>query len=95
MKVKLLEAIRAGKTIVTTSVGAAAGFEFRQSRALCVSNKKLEFAKIVIKFLIYSGARYQQEEKALRFSKTLPGWDQVIEEDVRCYNKMIPIIAKS
>ena len=50
--------------------------------ALCVSDKKLEFAKIVIKFLIDPEARYQQKKKALRFSKTLPGWDQVIEEYV-------------
>ena len=94
VKVKLLEAIRAGKAIVTTSVGAQ-GLNLSDNRALCVSDKKLEFAKIVIKFLIDPEARYQQEKRALCFSKTLPGWDQVIEEYVRCYNKMIPIVAKS
>ena len=94
VKVKLLEAIRAGKAIVTTSVGAQ-GLNLSDNRALCVSDKKLEFAKIVIKFLIDPEARYQQEKRALCFSKTLPGWDQVIEEYIRCYNKMIPIVAKS
>jgi polysaccharide biosynthesis protein PslH len=94
VKVKLLEAIRAGKAIVTTSVGAQ-GLNLRDSRALCVSDKKLEFAKIVIKFLMDPVARCQQEKKALRFSETLPGWDQVIEEYVRCYNKMVHIVAKS
>jgi len=94
VKVKLLEAIRAGKAIVTTSVGAQ-GLNLSDNRALCVSDKKLEFAKIVIKFLIDPEARYQQEKRALCFAKTLPGWDQVIEEYVRCYNKMIPIVAKS
>jgi glycosyltransferase involved in cell wall biosynthesis len=94
VKVKLSEAIRAGKAIVTTSVGAQ-GLNLSDNRALCVSDKKLEFAKIVIKFLIDPEARYQQEKRALCFSKTLPGWDQVIEEYVRCYNKMIPIVAKS
>ena len=94
VKVKLLEAIRAGKVIVTTSVGAQ-GLNLSGNRALCVSDKKLEFAKIVIKFLIDPEARYQQEKRALCFSKTLPSWDQVIEEYVRCYNKMIPIVAKS
>ena len=94
VKVKLLEAIRAGKAIVTTSVGAQ-GLNLRDSRALCVSDKKLEFAKIVIKFLMDPVARYQQEKKALRFSNTLLGWDQVIEEYVRCYNKMVHIVAKS
>lgn len=59
------------------------------NRALCVSDKKLEFAKIVIKFLIDPEARYQQEKRALRFSKTLSGWDQVIEEYVRCYDERV------
>jgi glycosyltransferase involved in cell wall biosynthesis len=94
VKVKLLEAIRAGKAIVSTSVGAQ-GFNLTDSKALCISDKKLEFAKIVIKFLTDPKARYQQEKRALLFSKNLPGWDQVIEEYVRCYNRMIPIIAKS
>ena len=94
VKVKLLEAIRAGKAIVTTSVGAQ-GLNISDNRALCVSDKKLEFAKIVIKFLKDPEARCQQEKKALRFSKNLPGWDQVIDEYVCCYNKMIPIVAKS
>jgi glycosyltransferase involved in cell wall biosynthesis len=94
VKVKLLEAIRAGKAIVTTSVGAQ-GLNLRDSRALCVSDKKLEFAKIVIKFLMDPIARYQQEKKALLFSETFSGWDQIIEEYIRCYNEVIPIIAKS
>jgi glycosyltransferase involved in cell wall biosynthesis len=90
----LLEAIRAGKAIVSTSVGAQ-GFNLTDSKALCISDKKLEFAKIVIKFLTDPEARYQQEKRALLFSKSLPGWDRVLEEYVRCYNRMIPIIAKS
>jgi glycosyltransferase involved in cell wall biosynthesis len=94
VKVKLLEAIRAGKAIVSTSVGAQ-GFNLTDSKAICISNKKLDFAKIVIKFLTDPEARYQQEKRALRFSKSLPGWYQVIEDYVRCYNRMIPIIAKS
>ena len=80
VKVKLLERLyETGKAIITTSVGAQ-GLNLSDSRALCVSDKKLEFAQIVIKFLIDPEARYQQEKKALRFSKTLPGWDQVIED---------------
>jgi glycosyltransferase involved in cell wall biosynthesis len=94
VKVKLLEAIRAGKAIVSTSVGAQ-GFNLKDSKAICISDKKLEFAKIVIKFLTDPEARYQQEKRALLFSKSLPDWEQVIEEYVRCYNRMIPIIAKS
>jgi glycosyltransferase involved in cell wall biosynthesis len=81
VKVKLLEAIRAGKAIVSTSVGAQ-GFNFSDSEALCISDKKLEFAKIVIKFLTAPEARYQQEKRALLFSKSLPGWDEVIEKYV-------------
>lgn len=93
VKVKLLEAIRAGKAIVTTSVGAQ-GLNRSDNRAICICDKKLEFANTVIKFLKDPEARDQQEKNALRFSKTLPGWDQVIEEYVSCYNEMIPIVAK-
>lgn len=75
VKVKLLEAVQAGKAIVNTSVGAQ-GF-------------------IVIKFLTDPEARYQQEKRALLFSKSLPGWKQVMKDYVHCYNRKIPIIAKS
>jgi len=85
VKVKILEALRAGKAIVTTPIGAQ-GFN---NEALCVCNKASEFANDVVRLLINPYERHRQEEKALSFANTLPTWDQVKERYVNCYEGLV------
>lgn len=86
IKVKILEALRAGKAIVCTSVGAQGlGID---NRALCICDKIFDFANHVIRFLVNPRDRYDQEQLALRFAKTIPTWDKVKEGYVLSYNEV-------
>jgi glycosyltransferase involved in cell wall biosynthesis len=86
IKIKVLEAIKAGKAIVSTSIGAQ-GLDLN-NRALCVCDKVSDFADNVIRFLVNPQVRLRQEQEALRFARTFPTWNQVKEEYVRCYNEI-------
>jgi glycosyltransferase involved in cell wall biosynthesis len=86
IKVKILEALRAGKAIVSTSVGAQ-GLDIH-NQLLCISDKIPDFANYVIRFLSNPEERRHQEQSALQFAKTLPTWDQVKEDYIRCYNEI-------
>jgi glycosyltransferase involved in cell wall biosynthesis len=87
VKVKILEALRAGKAIVTTPIGAQ-GFGL-DNEALCICNLVSDFANNVVRFLINPYERKRQENRALRFANTLSTWDQVIEQYLRCYRSLI------
>jgi polysaccharide biosynthesis protein PslH len=87
VKVKVLEALKAGKAIVCTSIGAQ-GLGVINNGALCVCDKASDFAKNIVRFLVSPRERHLQEENALSFARTLPTWNQVKEEYVRCYNEM-------
>jgi polysaccharide biosynthesis protein PslH len=87
VKVKILEALRAGKAIVTTPIGAQ-GFGLN-NEALCICNKVSDFADNVVRFLINPNERQRQEERAFRYAKTLPTWDQVKEQYVSCYEDLV------
>jgi len=87
IKVKILEALKAGNAIVSTSVGAQ-GLD-HNNRALCICNTVSDFANNVIRFLTNPHERYLQEQEALRFGRTLPTWKQVAEEYMYCYQKVV------
>ena len=86
IKVKILEAVRAGKAIVSTSVGAQ-GLNI-ENQLLCISDKVSDFANYVIRFLLIAKERHHQEQSALQFAKTMPTWDQVNEDFIRCYTEI-------
>ncbi|MGA7899890.1 MAG: glycosyltransferase, partial [Nitrososphaeraceae archaeon] len=83
IKVKILEALRIGKAIVSTSVGAQ-GLNL-DSSAIRISDKISEFANYVVRFLANPRERRLQEQNALQYAKSFPMWNQVIGEYVRCY----------
>jgi glycosyltransferase involved in cell wall biosynthesis len=86
IKVKILEAVRAGKAIVSTSVGAQGLNIYNQ--LLCIADKPSDFANYVIRFLSIAEERHHQEQNALEFAKTMPTWDQVNEHYIRCYTEI-------
>ena len=81
IKVKILEAVRAGKAIVSTSVGAQ-GLNI-DNQLLRIADKVSDFANYVIRFLSIAEERHHQEENALQFAKTMPTWNQVNEDYIR------------
>jgi glycosyltransferase involved in cell wall biosynthesis len=90
IKVKILEALKAGKAIVSTSVGAQG--LVHNNRALCICDTVIDFANSVIRFLTNPHERYLQEQEALRFGRTFPTWKQIAEEYTYCYQKFVPTI---
>jgi glycosyltransferase involved in cell wall biosynthesis len=86
IKVKTIEALRAGKAIVSTSIGAQ-GIDINK-QFLLVSEEISDFANNVIRLLSDHELRHKQELNALRFMKTMPQWDDVGAAYARCYNEM-------
>src|SRR5690242_15716622 len=86
IKVKILEAVRAGKAIVSTSVGAQ-GLNI-DNQLLCIVDKVSDFANCVIRLLLIAEERYHQEQNALQLAETMPTWDQVTEDYIRYYTEI-------
>ncbi len=87
VKVKILEALKAGKAIVTTSIGAQ-GFGLN-NEALCICNEVSDFANNVVRLLTNSNEREAQEHRASSYANALPKWDQVIEQYATCYMDLV------
>lgn len=87
VKVKMLEALKAGKAIVTTPIGAQ-GFGLN-NEALCVCNEVSDFANNVVRFLINSNEREAQEHRASSYANALPAWDQVIKQYATYYKYLV------
>jgi glycosyltransferase involved in cell wall biosynthesis len=87
IKVKILEALNAGKAIVSTSIGAQ-GLDLNTHQALAIADEASDFAKKVVQFLIDPIERYRQEQEALTYSKMLPSWQQVSQQFANFYDEM-------
>jgi polysaccharide biosynthesis protein PslH len=88
VKVKVLEALNAGKAIVSTSIGAQ-GLDLSTYQAVTVADEVADFAEKVVRFLLDHQERYRQEQEALAYASILPTWDQVTEAFVQCYKEII------
>jgi len=86
IKFKIIEALQAGKAIVSTSVGAQ-GIDI-DKRLLYISDRIFDFASNVIRLLSDQELRHNQELNALKFMKTMPRWTDVEEAYERCYIEM-------
>lgn len=89
VKVKILEALKAGKAIVTTSIGSQGLNLLVTYRAATIADNITDFAENVVQFLIDPKKRYQQEQKALAYARSLPTWDQSSEAFSHCYKEIV------
>ena len=87
IKVKVLEALRHGKALVTTSVGAQ-GIEQRGRAAMVVRDDARSFAAAVTKLLLDQGERRALERIAAEFAASLPTWEDSAVELERCYDEL-------
>ena len=88
VKVKVLEALNAGKAIVSTSIGAQ-GLDLSTYPSVIVADEVADFAEKVVRFLLDPQERYRQEQQALAYASILPTWDQSTEAFVQCYKEMV------
>jgi glycosyltransferase involved in cell wall biosynthesis len=94
IKVKILEAISAGKAIVSTSVGAQ-GLDLSTYKAVTIANGVIPFANSVIRLLQYPEERAKLEREALAYAKALPTWDQASSGFAKCYEEMATFRSKN
>jgi glycosyltransferase involved in cell wall biosynthesis len=88
IKVKILEALSAGKAIVSTSVGAQGLDLWTHVQPVVIADEPSAFAKKVIQFLVDPVERSRQEQEALAYSKMLPSWQQVSQQFANYYNEI-------
>lgn len=88
IKVKILEALSAGKAIVSTSVGAQGLDLGTHVQPVVIADEPFGFANKVIQLLVDPVERSQQEQEALAYSKMLPSWQQVSQQFANYYNEI-------
>jgi glycosyltransferase involved in cell wall biosynthesis len=87
IKVKVLEALNAGKAIVSTSIGAQ-GLNHKGCQAIAVADDVPHFAQSVVRLLKDPVQRIKQEHEALAYANKLSTWDNASHAFVRCYREM-------
>lgn len=86
IKVKILEALKAGKAIVSTSVGAQ-GIE-NPHQFMRIADDASDFVSQVIRLLLIPHERKRLEEAARDFARRLPTWDEAAEALSSCYEQL-------
>ena len=94
IKVKILEAISAGKAIVSTSVGAQ-GLDLSTYKAVTIANGVIPFANSVIRLLQYPEERVKLEREALAYAQALHTWDQASAGFAKSYEEMATFRSKN
>ncbi len=87
VKVKLLEAIRRGKAIVTTSVGAQ-GMPHGIATCIEVRDDPVGFAEASVGLLTSERKRRELEHAAASLGATLPTWDDAASVLSACYREL-------
>jgi len=88
VKVKILEALAAGKAIVSTSIGAQ-GLDRINCKPVIIADDVSDFAKKVIWLLLNPSQRHKQEQKASSYARNIPNWNEASESFIKCYRKML------
>jgi polysaccharide biosynthesis protein PslH len=86
IKIKILEALNAGKAIVSTSVGAQ-GLDLSTYKAVRVADGVTYFAQSVVRLLQHPEERVKLEREAMAYARDLPTWDQASEGFAKCYEE--------
>jgi glycosyltransferase involved in cell wall biosynthesis len=85
IKVKTIEALRRGKAVVSTSVGA----QGLPRDALAVADEPETFADAVVRLLRSPHRRRQLEQRAARAGRVLPSWDDAARALSGVYERLL------
>jgi polysaccharide biosynthesis protein PslH len=94
IKIKILEALNAGKAIVSTSVGAQ-GLDLSTYKAVRVADGVTYFAQSVVRLLQHPEERVKLEREAMAYARDLPTWDQASEGFAKCYEEVAICTSKN
>jgi glycosyltransferase involved in cell wall biosynthesis len=75
-RIKILEALAAGKAVVSTSIGAE-GLEVRSGKHLLIADRPSEFARCVEELLASKDARARLGEEGRKLVNDRYGWDGI------------------
>jgi polysaccharide biosynthesis protein PslH len=88
IKVKVIEALRRGKAIVSTSIGAQ-GLTAEARQALLVADDPRHFAGAVAALLSDRRYRRRLERRAAAAARTLPTWDEAAARLATVYDELL------
>jgi polysaccharide biosynthesis protein PslH len=88
IKAKVIEALAAGKAVVTTSIGAQ-GMQPMASEAMRIEDRPRGFARAVVDLLQDDVARRSLEAEARRMAARLPTWEDAAGALERCYAELL------
>lgn len=88
IKVKVLEALRAGKAIVSSSVGVQ-GLDGAARRAIAIADDPAAFATHIVRLLRNPAERVTMQTAARHVARQLPTWDDSAAALVECYTRLI------
>jgi glycosyltransferase involved in cell wall biosynthesis len=88
MRVKLLEALAAGKAVVA-SARAASGLDVRDGRELMLAETDEEFAEAVVRLASDAEARLRLANNAREWALCNLGWESRVDEYERLYRSLL------
>jgi polysaccharide biosynthesis protein PslH len=88
IKVKAIEALRRGKAIVTTPIGAQ-GLPAAARAAVRIASDPAEFAEATATLLLDATARSEFERRAHQAATVLPSWDDAARELIAVYDELL------
>jgi polysaccharide biosynthesis protein PslH len=94
IKVKVLEALHAGKAIVSTPIGAQ-GLSSNTRQSLAVASDVTHFAQSVVRLIQDPEERLKLERNALIYAKNLPTWDHAAQAFLKSYKETISCTRKN
>lgn len=94
IKVKTIEALRRGKAIVSTTIGAQ-GLSGTARDALAIADGPVAFARSVTELLLDHSLRAQLERDAVRAAAQLPSWDDAADALVGLYDQLLEQVPAS
>ncbi len=88
VKVKMLEALRWGKAVVTTSIGVQ-GINEKGRECVVIRDRPDDFAPAVVSLLGSPARRRSLEQAATRFARNLPTWDEAAARVAECLSELL------
>lgn len=88
IRIKILQALAMGKTVVSTSIGAQ-GIGVTAGQNIVLADTAEDFSQSVVNLLRNRGKRQQIGQNARQFVEQYYGWDAIIDELEEIYHRLV------